>query len=292
MLSKQNANKIPAPRIVKIDMPRFHVEPQWNPAEPTGGDLILLKSTMHDVERLAAGREGTIYRTLIEDEKHKRWIMVIKKFNRAKGLMGKDLTELKEKELETRLCQRTSENAQIFRKAGLPVLPYVKSFLSEKDILSERFRRKLPKLKPPFVVMTKLLTATGVGNELQWYNQNLLGGLLHENPITCDQMVIDLAKMHKIGFTMAAYNDEERHPIHTLWNFTVDADGKLERWMVDLSNVESKNRLPLDDREEIFNKYVSEDLKDILFLMRTIPEQAFNDAYFKYVYQQEIDRRE
>lgn len=274
-------------------MLRFHVESQWNPTEPTGIDLILLKSKIHAVERIAAGLEGTIYKIAIEDEKHQPWVMVLKKFDHAKEVMDTELTALEEKELEVRLCRTTSENAQTFREAGLPVLLYVKSFLSNKDIMSKRLHQVLPELQPPYVVMTKLLTAVGVDNELRSFISNKLGlaALLKNNPVICDQMVMDLARVHKLGFTMASFG-KGRHPIYTLWNFTVDVDGQLERWMVDLSNVESKDKLPLHRREEIFAEYASEDLEDMLFVMEVISVDSNSENHFRTVYQREKNSTE
>lgn len=188
--------------------------------------------------------------------------------------------EIREKQKDdiVKRCRFISETATKFRAEGLPVLPMVKSVVTEKDLigLDENLIDEVREFKPPFVVMTKL---GKTGETFSLYNgaPDKFYSEIASQPELLEGMVTDVAHLHELGYAMGRLKDRTRHPVFTLWLFTRHA-GKTERYLVDLSNLYggegSRITREKDDEIDLFGLIKEIDIKADIEHYREIYNRA------------------
>jgi len=210
--------------------------------EPTGREFNFLDiKRFISLKKFDHGQEGMVYSARVEmKDKREGWVVIKKFFGKIHSL-----EEQKEK------CIFTSRYAEIFRREKLPVLPMVKSVLTEKGLISpdektwwQKITKSETSLKPPYVIMTallpqyskikKVLNFDGVINNVE---KEDLGNLMR----LTRGMFADLAKIHHLGLACGHTQSGVSHPVDYLWLFTQDNDGDLKRWLVDISNLKKIN---------------------------------------------------
>ena len=231
-------------------------------SETTGRDVVHSNSEIKSFRKIDSGNESLVYEVNILDEKGVEHLAVIKKFKDVLWLPSQKPKKHNDKYFVEQ-CHFTSQTADLFREEGLPVLPLVKSITTTKGIASlgldamEGFLDG-QKIEPPFVVMTKIIGDTDEkGKQLSEFGK--VGDDLRDSPEVLEGMIRDLAHMHKLGFVRGRYSAYAKHPIDSPWLFGKDKDGRLERWLVDITNLEkaSKTDNPklskIDDLRELLS---------------------------------------
>lgn len=171
---------------------------------------------------------------------------IIKKFFPESSMHGgeivddRHLSETVRERLRDK-CTFVSQTAALFRAEGLPVLPMVKSVITEKDIraLKPRLAKEFALVKPPYVVMSKLDEAPGV-EEAELFDPypTKFFAELAEHPELVTSLFVDLGKIHALGYFVGTLDDGYmKHPVQNLWLFTKDKKDHYDRVLVDLSNL-------------------------------------------------------
>lgn len=259
-----------------------------NPAPVTGRDFIYTKNKLTELAVLGRGQQGMVYRGVFETRDHKKQAMVIKDF------AGKDIA-IKEGQ-----CRFVSQTAAIFREAGLPVLPIVKSVTTTKDIHDLRYCNndiEMASMCPPYVVMSFLPEEESdkITHALEFKKDRWeLFDLFEKNPELGEGLVSDLATIHALGYTRSLGEwviDETEleflpHPIESLWLFTKNKTDGLDRWLVDLSNLARVKDL---SSEDLLKTNPTEDANDLIFLLTYTAKLKKRESELKELYEKFFD---
>lgn len=233
---------------------------------PENLNIIFSQYDFVNFEHLDEGVEGKVYIVrgkLKDSESDILHTFVVKVFD---GDVAREENYDETKKREE--CIFVSETAHTFRNEGLPVLPVVKSILKKGDML---FENSLSGLSYPCVFMTYL--GDPANNEKVYNFGSFFLKDVEDEPDhyigfkeEVEGMARDLAKIHKLGFVMRRLPDNvgltDKHPVRSLYLMSQSSDGKMKRWLVDLSNLsrgeyydesEKEEKMKFDRSEDQFN---------------------------------------